>query len=548
MTVGYSRYQSICDIMEKVLYAMREDSATIILLEDGGTNFDKCQIAIFRHGLIKPKYLQNPMALCTFDAKYSGHATDVENKIFDDRIKVKNNYVVKIDSQVEFNVDYRTLGVLQKDYMPAKDAEAYSRYFSEYSTGILVFCRIYKISTDINPRLFDKGKNGNSAIIALYNDKEEFASVDIDDLTPVLTDNQFGYIKDEIIHKLKFEGSFITIYDNNEKGRNDIIRKINADNKLKRSGIVYNENTEIDRARVNYEDVYAEVIRISPGMSIIINRIREIETMKYGEISYLLGLRNSEESEQAKNRLFDLHLKATVRTALLYYKKFKNYGAKLDDTFQNACLGLLQAIDSYTDDIEGSFGSYAATWVRQAILRYTEVYQYNVRLPANYVLKIMNIADVMYKELGDEMSMLNWHEMLEDIQLCSDDMTEKEAKEMRAVLTPAESFEEIIEGDKEDYDSGINLEEQVVEDVYNSNVHKLMKLLNEREKFVIELRYVYEKTLEQVGNRLGITRERIRQIEDKAIRKLKYNAKKYGLSRERKKLTKAEKESTAKKS
>lgn len=198
---------------ESISYAFREDPTTIIALEDGGDCFKNVyQVTAFRRKLIRPELIEAPLFFCENNYKYVGKPTDIMNQIFDDRIHLKYDYAVVVDSQVEFEIDYSVLNKLSKEYMPARDAATYQQYFSSYTSGVLVFCRVYKTNKAVNQNYLQKGKQGSAQIIKLYDEYDLETSVVIDDFVPVLSDNKFAYIKDEIIHLLKTENAFISLY------------------------------------------------------------------------------------------------------------------------------------------------------------------------------------------------------------------------------------------------------------------------------------------------------------------------------------------------
>ena len=158
------------------------------------------QVTAFRRKLIRPELIEAPLFFCENNYKYVGKPTDIMNQIFDDRIHLKYDYAVVVDSQVEFEIDYSVLNKLSKEYMPARDAATYQQYFSSYTSGVLVFCRVYKTNKAVNQNYLQKGKQGSAQIIKLYDEYDLETSVVIDDFVPVLSDNKFAYIKDEIIH------------------------------------------------------------------------------------------------------------------------------------------------------------------------------------------------------------------------------------------------------------------------------------------------------------------------------------------------------------
>ena len=137
--------------------------------------------------------------------------------------------------------------------------------------------------------------------------------------------------------------------------------------------------------------------------------------------------------------------------------------------------------------------------------------------------------DMITDELGDNFEVLSWNELVEWIQLCSD-VSIEEANFICSILVHADSIEKLIEDDEELFsDNGEQmcfLNEQLTINSINSALNSL----NERERNIIKMRYgIHEMTLRDIGNKLGLTRERVRQIEAKTIIKMKRYIHKYKL-------------------
>lgn len=516
---------------ECISYAFREDPATIITLEDGGVHFKNVyQITAFRRKLIRPELIDAPLFFCDNNAKYYGQSTDIMNQIFDDNMSIKYDYAVVVDSQVEFEVDYSILNKLSKEYMPSRDAETYQQYFSNYTSGVIVFCRVYKIDKSVGQAYLQKGKQGSVQVIKLYDKFGLETSMDVGGFVPVISDNKFEYIKDEVIHFLKTENVFISLYKNNLQDKERLDARIEAERALKNihnSRFDFDENLEMDMAQLDYDLIFDEVISICPNMKPIINMIRNIKAARFGEAEHLLKQRyNNEIGLHAKQRLFDMNVRVAVKDALYFYKR---YGVNIEDAFQEACIGILTAIEKYTDNVQGQFGTYASWWMYRLMQRNLPIYQYNTYVSFSYKEKLSHIVDMITDELGDNFEVLSWNELVEWIQLCSD-VSIEEANFICSILVHADSIEKLIEDDEELFsDNGEQmcfLNEQLTINSINSALNSL----NERERNIIKMRYgIHEMTLRDIGNKLGLTRERVRQIEAKTIIKMKRYIHKYKL-------------------
>lgn len=518
---------------ESISYAFREDPTTIIALEDGGDCFKNVyQVTAFRRKLIRPELIEAPLFFCENNYKYVGKPTDIMNQIFDDRIHLKYDYAVVVDSQVEFEIDYSVLNKLSKEYMPARDAATYQQYFSSYTSGVLVFCRVYKTNKAVNQNYLQKGKQGSAQIIKLYDEYDLETSVVIDDFVPVLSDNKFAYIKDEIIHLLKTENAFISLYQNNTKDNERLELRLESDKALKnistQSRFVFDENLDMDMAQLDYDLIFNQVIRICPNMKSVIEHIRGIQAARYNESTYLFSQRDDAENwKYAKQRLFDMNVRTAVKSALYYYKK---YGVDIEDAFQEACIGIIFAIDRYNESVQSLFPTYVSTWMNQTMKRNLPIYQYNVRLPAHYFEKLLSIAASVVLEFGDDLSSWDFDIIKEWLQSCSE-INEEEAQSICAILIHAYSVEDVIENNEELLSDNGDFSDSVDERLFLESINNTLCCLTEREKEVIKLRYGYdnylgELTLNDIGKIYGVTRERVRQIEINSFRKIKRYIKK----------------------
>lgn len=510
---------------ESISYAFREDPATIIALEDGGVHFKNVyQITAFRRKLIRPDLIETPLFFCDNESKYIGQATDIMNQIFDDSMSIKYDYAVVVDSQIEFEIDYSILNKLSKEYMPARDADTYQQYFNNYTSGVIVFCRVYKIDKAVSQLYLQKGKQGSAQVIKLYDEFDLETSITVKDFTPVISENKFCYIKDEIIHFLKAEGVFISLYQNTIEDNKKLDARLEADKTLKNihnSRLDFDENLDTDMAKLDYDLIFDEVVSICPGMKVVIDNIRNIQAARYGEANYLLNQRDDiGHGVYAKQRLFDMNLRMVVKNALYYYNK---YGIDIEDAFQEASIGLLIAIDKYNENVQGLFPSYVSTWIYQVMSRNLPIYQHNVHMPVHYVNKVISLADKIVKTTGESIDCLNYDELLKWIKSCSD-VSEKEAKCICSILAYADNIETLVEHNENVFSDGNELIDYLDEHLSQKNVNYALECLNERERNVIEMRYGYrdktEMTLNDVGKVFGLTRERIRQIESKAIMKI----------------------------
>ena len=238
-----------------------------------------------------------------------------------------------------------------------------------------------------------------------------------------------------------------------------------------------------------------------------------------------------------------MHLRIALRIAL---QRTETYDMDIQDAIGEACIGLVMAVDKYNPDTNGAFGSYAAMWILQNISR---------RQPTQRAL--------MYYPVHKKDSCFSAYPLLKQ-EGCAGDIEEINDKEVYSLLMerfaftieqaedvilstiPFESYEELygmyfdtFDGfeEREEQQTNVdvyprelscedNIEEKVTDIMMHEHLLEVLGTLSDREQLVLELRYGLKgdapKTLEEVGMEFNITRERVRQIEAKALRKLRH--------------------------
>ena len=287
-----------------------------------------------------------------------------------------------------------------------------------------------------------------------------------------------------------------------------------------------NDTSNPDYAQIDYEAVYREVLEIDPGLKCIISYIRGIRPAQHGEANYLFRHINNER----KKRLFDMSLRSVVRIALSISQ---SEDADLADLIQQGALGLLKAIEKYDVDSESAFGTYANYWIFQTISRSTLYHRNGCYFPVyiSDTIKRVNLAlERMDYDSGDAPFCLQQiiHRVSTECNI-----TTKQVEAILVYLQDSISIEVAREledeGDNTFSDSGI-FEIEMVSGIFRKaqrdSVDKVLSMkLNERQKEVIMLRNGFYGghcyTLEECGYKYGLTRERIRQIENVVQRKLK---------------------------
>jgi RNA polymerase primary sigma factor len=265
------------------------------------------------------------------------------------------------------------------------------------------------------------------------------------------------------------------------------------------------------------------VLNINDPVRMYLKEIGRVDLLS-AENEIELAKRIQKGDEEAKRRLAEANLRLVVSIA----KRYVGRGMLFLDLIQEGNMGLIKAVEKFDFEKGFKFSTYATWWIRQAITRAIADQARTIRIPVHMVEtinKLIRVQRQLLQDLGREPTP---EEIGEDMDLTPDKVREilKIAQEPVSLETPIGEEDDSHLGDFIEDQDATSPSEHAAYELLKEQLEDVLDTLTDREENVLRLRFGLDdgrtRTLEEVGKVFGVTRERIRQIEAKALRKLRH--------------------------
>ena len=356
----------------------------------------------------------------------------------------------------------------------------------------------------------EKGQTLNEATSTLLAERKLFGQILYDDLSaqiaiPFELDAEG---MDKLIQK--FEDAGVSVVDANGEPTS---QQLSAENQREGEAGVVEDDTAL-----------SSNTKINDSVRMYLKEIGRVPLLSADE-EVALALRIQEGDTEAKQELAEANLRLVVSIA----KRYVGRGMQFLDLIQEGNMGLMKAVEKFDHTKGFKFSTYATWWIRQAITRAIADQARTIRIPVHMVETINKLVRVQRQLLQDLGREPTPEEIGAEMDLPTEKVREilKIAQEPVSLETPIGEEDDSHLGDFIEDDNATSPADHTAYALLKEQLDEVLEQLTDREENVLRLRFGLDKngeirTLEQVGQVFGVTRERIRQIEAKALRKLRH--------------------------
>lgn len=347
----------------------------------------------------------------------------------------------------------------------------------------------------------------DALIQSLVNKGKQTGHISTQTLDAFITDNDFDIEELDRVYEI-LEQNGVDIVDDSQVDYDDID---------------FDANEGRDAEYVSPEDEDMKNSVIDDPVKVYLKDIGKVPLLTPDEeISLAIRIKNGDEN--AKKRLVEANLRLVVSIA----KRYGGRGMSFLDLIQEGNLGLIKAVEKFDYTKGFKFSTYATWWIRQAITRAIADQARTIRIPVHMVETINKVKKASSYLLHQNGRDPTPEEIAKEIGMTPDKVREimRVSQEPVSLETPIGEEEDSHLGDFIPDDEALAPADAASQALLKEELDKVLKTLTPREEEVLRMRFGLDdghpRTLEDVGDRFGVTRERIRQIEAKALRKLRH--------------------------